>query len=132
MQVRSRTLDPLQNTDRPTSSQHCATAQHLKASLQKDPYLYFLGAKGKFTPVPGKWDICVAHYNQFPDTAGCLETTNTAGEGEGEAQGVLRQLSTMPQVSRPVGQCSYSVKDGACQLVKCVPVGRRGLAGSQE
>lgn len=94
----------------------------------------FLVAKGKFTPAPGNQDICLAHYNHFPDTAGCPETTNTAGGGGigSEAQGVPGQLSTMPQVSRPVGQCSYSVKDGACRLVKYVPVGRRGLAESQE
>lgn len=42
------------------------------------------------------------------------------------------QLSTITQVSRPVGQYSYSVKDGTCQLVKSVPVGRRRLAESQE
>lgn len=43
LQVRSRTLDPLQNTDRPTSSQHCEVAS-------QRPILVLFGCKGKIHP----------------------------------------------------------------------------------
>lgn len=49
-QVRSRTLDPMQNTDRPPSSQQHLCSSITRPASRKTHTLHFLGCKGKIHP----------------------------------------------------------------------------------